>query len=95
MFEIQGYQYKSVLYAKYMNSTNFETELYTNAETETNSCPISQPFDYTYVVDNTISDEHNARRKYFTFNSRDTRTPPRTELDWRRANTILSPERFQ
>ena len=58
-----------------MDSEKYETVLYTNAETETKSCPISQPFDYTYVVDNSISDEHNARRKYFTLNSRDTRTP--------------------
>ena len=73
-----------------MDSENYATELYTNAETETKSCPISQPFDYTYVVDNTISDENNARRKYLTFNG-DTRTlPDRTGAD----QQILRQERF-
>ena len=52
-----------------MHSENFVTELLTNAEKETDSCPISQAFDYTYVVDNTISVENNDRRKYFRFNS--------------------------
>ena len=52
-----------------MHSEKFVTELLTNAEKETDSCPISQAFDYTYVVDNTISVENNDRRKYFRFNS--------------------------
>ena len=53
-----------------MQSEYFETDASYKAEEETDSCPISQAFDYTYVVDNTISVENNDRRKYFRFNSR-------------------------
>ena len=53
-----------------MHSEYFETGFLPKAEEETDSCPISQAFDYTYVVDNTISVENNDRRKYFRFNSR-------------------------
>ena len=58
-----------MLYAKYMHSEKLVTEhlvqLNTNAETETDSCPQSQGFDYTYVIDNTISEKNNDRRNYF------------------------------
>ena len=47
-----------------MNSENFMTTLTTNAAQETGgNCPISQAFDYTYVIDNSISVENNNRRK--------------------------------
>ena len=48
-----------------MDSENFVTDLNTNAEKETDSCPQSQGFDYTYVIDNTISEKNNDRRNYF------------------------------
>ena len=48
-----------------MDSENFVTDLNTNAETEKDSCPQSQGFDYTYVIDNTISEKNNDRRNYF------------------------------
>lgn len=47
-----------------MHSENFMTKLNTNAAEETGgNCPISQAFDYTYVIDNSISAENNNRRK--------------------------------
>ena len=51
-----------------MHSENFMTKLNTNAAEETGgNCPISQAFDYTYVIDNSISAENNNRRKLFIF----------------------------
>ena len=52
-----------------MHSEKLVTEdlvqLNTNAETETDSCPQSQGFDYSFVIDNTISEKNNDRRNYF------------------------------
>lgn len=49
-----------------MHSENFFPELKTNAEEETGgSCGVSQAFDYTYVVDNSVSMENNNRRNLF------------------------------
>ena len=51
-----------------MHSEKFVTELNTNAETETDSCPQSQGFDYSFVIDNTITEKNNHRRNYFRAN---------------------------
>ena len=48
-----------------MDSQHFMTSLNTNAAEETTSCDVAQGFDYTYVIDNTITEKNSDRRKYF------------------------------
>merc|ERR1719466_172013 len=51
----------SVLYAKYMESQHYMPALNTDAEKETTTCAEAQGFDYTYIVDNTISQKNSNR----------------------------------